>query len=85
MAIRKSRKSTGTRRSSSKSGSVASRLPKPTPAQVEGAKRKFEQGVMKRAEAVREGEALPSGATHEIAGADETGKPALRRKRFSLS
>jgi len=84
MAARKSRKSTGTRRSPAKPGSVAARLPKTTPAQAEAARRKFEQGLMKRAEAVPQGETLPPGATHEIVG-DAAGKPVLKRKRFSMS
>lgn len=78
------KKSASKRRSPSQAGSVAARLPKPTPAQVDAAKRKFEQGVLERGEAVREGEPLTPGATHEIAGTDAAGKPILRRKRFSL-
>ena len=57
------------------------------PASAEGvaaAKRKFEEGVLKRGEAVPAGAALPPGATHEIVGKDAAGKPVLRRKRFSL-
>lgn len=83
MAARK-RKPASKRRSPPTPGSVASRLAKPTPAQVEAAREKFEQGVLKRGEAVREGEPLTPGATHEIAGTDAAGKPILKRKRFSL-
>ena len=64
---------------------VASRLRVPAAAKVEAAKRKFEDGLVKRGEAAPAGSPLPPGATHEIVGTDATGKPILKRKRFSLS
>ena len=64
---------------------VASRLRQPTPAKVEAAQRKFEEGLVQRGEAAPAGSALPPGATHEIVGKDEAGKPRIKRKRFSLS
>ena len=82
------RKPTGTsrkRRPAPKARGVASRLPKPTAAQAEAARRKFEDGVVKRGEAVPEGEPLTRGATHSIVGTDAQGRPILKRKRFSLS
>ena len=66
-----------------KAQGVASRLPKATAA--DAAKRKFEDGVVKRGEAVAEGEPLTRGATHAIVGTDAQGRPILKRKRFSLS
>lgn len=63
--------------------SAASRLAKSTPERVEAAKRKFEQGVLARGEAVPEGEPLTRGATHAVVGKDAAGKPVLKRKRFS--
>lgn len=72
------------RRPASKTPGVAARLPKPSSAQVESARRKFEQGLAKRGEAVPEGEPLTPGATHTV-GTDAQGKPVFKRKRFSLS
>jgi hypothetical protein len=66
------------------SPSVASQLPRVSAAEVAAAKRKFEQGVLTRGEAVPAGKALPSGATHEIVGKAKDGSPILKRKRFSL-
>ena len=63
---------------------VASRLPATTPEKVEAAKRKFEEGVLARGEAVPAGKPLPPGATHEIIGTDANGRPILKRKRYSL-
>jgi hypothetical protein len=68
-----------------KARGVASRLRAPTAAKVEAARRKFEEGLVKRGEAVPAGAPLPAGATHEIVGTDAAGKPVLKRKRFSLS
>ena len=68
-----------------KAQGVASRLPKATAAEARAAKRKFEDGVVKRGEAVAEGEPLTRGATHAIVGTDAQGRPILKRKRFSLS
>jgi hypothetical protein len=45
----------------------------------------FERGVIERGEAAvadKEGR-LPPGVTHEIVGHDETGRPILKRRRFS--
>jgi hypothetical protein len=55
-----------------------------TPDKAEAAKRKFEQGILARKEAVPAGQPLPPGATHEIVGTDAQGRPILKRKRFSL-
>ena len=73
-----------TRKKASSKG-VATRLGPPAAGKVAAAKRKFEEGLVKRGEAVPAGSALPSGATHEIVGTDAAGKPVLKRKRFSLS
>ena len=85
MPARKTRAVSRKRRPAPKSQGVASRLPKATAAQAEAAKRKFEDGVVKRGEAVPAGEPLARGATHEIVGTDSQGRPILKRKRFSLS
>jgi hypothetical protein len=47
------------------------------------AKKKFEQGILARGEAVPAGKPLPPGATHEIVGTAPDGSPVLKRKRFS--
>ena len=73
------------RRPAAKARGAATRLAKSTPAQAEAARRKFEDGVVKRGEAVAEGEPLTRGATHAIVGTDAQGRPILKRKRFSLS
>ena len=44
----------------------------------------FTETTIIRGEAVESGKALPSGATHEIAGHDASGQPILKRKRFSI-
>jgi len=72
-------------RKKAKAKGVASRLRAPSAARVQAAKRKFEEGLVERGEAVPAGTALPSRATHEIVGTDAAGKPILKRKRFSLS
>lgn len=64
--------------------SVASQLPPMTAAKVTAAKKKFEQGVLTRGEAVPAGKPLPPGATHEIVGKTADGSPILKRNRFSL-
>lgn len=48
----------------------------------EAAKKQFEKDVVKRGEAVKAGQPLPPGATHEIVD-DGKGKQKLRRRRFS--
>ena len=85
MPARKPARASRKRRPAAKAPGVASRLPKATAAQADEARRKFEDGVVKRGEAVPEGEPLPPGATHAIAGTDAQGRPILRRKRFSVS
>jgi hypothetical protein len=65
--------------------SVASMLPPTTAAQAGAAKRKFEQGLVARGEAVPDGQPLPPGATHVIVGKGADGAPILKRKRFSAS
>jgi len=65
--------------------SVASLLPPTTASQVDAAKRKFEQGLVARGEAVQDGQPLPPGATHVIVGKGADGAPILKRKRFSAS
>jgi hypothetical protein len=82
---RKPRTRSTQRRSPPGSGSVAAKLPKLTDAQVKAAKEKFEEGLVKRGEAVQTGEPLTRGATHEIVGTDAAGKRVLKRRRFSLS
>lgn len=76
------RKSSAAKRRPPKAG-VAARLPKPTEAQAEAAREKFERGLLERGEAVPEGQPLPPGATHAIVGHDSKGKPIIKRKRFS--
>lgn len=49
------------------------------------AKEAFERGLVERGEAApadAQGR-LPPGATHEIVGHDESGRPILKRRRFS--
>ena len=64
---------------------VASQLPRVSAAKSAAAKKKFEQGILARDEAVRAGKPLPAGATHEIVGKTREGSPILKRKRFSLT
>ena len=49
------------------------------------AKEAFERGVLERGEAAPADERgkLPPGVTHEIIGYDATGRPILKRRRFS--
>ena len=49
------------------------------------AKEAFERGVLERGEAAPADERgkLPPGVTHEIIGHDATGRPILKRRRFS--
>jgi len=65
--------------------SVAAQLPPVTAAQKSAARKKFEQGVVTRGEAVPAGQPLTRGATHEIVGKRADGTPILKRKRFSLT
>ena len=44
----------------------------------------FTETTIIRGDAVEPGDALPSGATHEIAGQDDCGQPIIKRKRFSI-
>jgi hypothetical protein len=65
--------------------SVASQLPRVSVAKTAAAKKKFEQGILARGEAVQAGKPLPPGATHEIVGKTSDGSPILKRKRFSMT
>ncbi len=49
------------------------------------AREAFERGLIERGEAAVADEKgrLPPGATHEIVGHDATGRPILKRRRFS--
>lgn len=49
------------------------------------AKEAFEHGIIERGEAALADEdgKLPPGVTHEIIGYDATGRPILKRRRFS--
>jgi hypothetical protein len=49
------------------------------------AKEAFERGIIERGEAAPADEKgkLPPGVTHEIIGYDATGRPILKRRRFS--
>jgi hypothetical protein len=51
------------------------------------AREAYEQGLIERGEAAvadADGK-LPPGATHEIVGKDATGRPILKRRRFSAA
>jgi hypothetical protein len=52
---------------------------------AEEARRRFEEDLEVRREAVPAGEELPPGATHEIVEEDGDGEPTVRRRRFSAS
>jgi hypothetical protein len=47
----------------------------------------FQRGVIERGEAAEADDKgrLPPGATHEIIGHDDDGRPILKRRRFSLT
>jgi hypothetical protein len=49
------------------------------------AREAFERGIVERGEAAAADEKgrLPPGVTHEIIGYDTTGRPILKRRRFS--
>jgi hypothetical protein len=64
---------------------VASQLLPPSATETAAAKKKFEQGIITRGEAVPAGDPLPAGATHEIVGTARDGSPILKRKRFSMT
>jgi hypothetical protein len=51
----------------------------------EKAQEAFERGIIERGEAAVADEKgrLPPGVTHEIVGHDKTGRPILKRRRFS--
>jgi hypothetical protein len=68
-----------------KAKTVASQLPRVSAAEIAASKKKFEQGILARGEAVQAGEPLPAGATHEIVGKARDGSPILKRKRFSMT
>jgi hypothetical protein len=62
--------------------------PEPPSAEAERArkaKEAFERGIIERGEAAPADEKgrLPPGVTHEIIGYDATGRPILKRRRFS--
>jgi hypothetical protein len=46
----------------------------------------YEKGILERGEAAKADEhgRLPPGVTHEIIGYDQTGRPILKRRRFSI-
>jgi hypothetical protein len=52
---------------------------------AEEARRRFEEDLEVRGEAVPAGEELPPGATHEIVEEDGDGEPTVRRRRYSAS
>jgi hypothetical protein len=49
------------------------------------AREAYERGIIERGEAAPADDKgrLPPGVTHEIIGYDETGRPILKRRRFS--
>ena len=64
---------------------------KPTPAETEEERRRkaqeaLERGIIERGEAAVADEKgrLPPGVTHEIVGHDASGRPILKRRRFSI-
>jgi len=65
-------------------GSVASRLPQLSEAEIAAAKESFERGILSRGEAVEKGAPLRPGTTHEIIPGKPGGPSALKRKRFSI-
>jgi hypothetical protein len=64
---------------------VASQLARAGAIDNAAAKRKFEQGILARGEAVRAGKPLPPRATHEIVEETPDGSLVLKRKRFSMT
>jgi len=67
------------------SKTAASRLARAGAVDSAAAKRKFEQGILARGEAVRAGKPLPPGATHAIVEETPDGSLVLKRKRFSMT
>jgi hypothetical protein len=67
------------------SGKNAPELPSGEAERMRQAKEAFERGIIERGEAAPADEKgrLPPGATHEITGYDATGRPILKRRRFS--
>jgi hypothetical protein len=56
----------------------------PTPERL--AEQQYVDGLIARGEAAKAVDGkLPPGATHEIVGEDENGRPIVRRRRFSIS
>ena len=55
------------------------------PTDDEKSRRRFEEDLEIRGEAVPDDEELPPGATHEIVDEDGDGERTVRRRRFSAS
>jgi hypothetical protein len=64
--------------------SAASQLPKATQQQKDAARKKHDEGVLERNEAVEVGKPMTPGTTHQIVGHRFDGSPILKRNRFSL-
>jgi hypothetical protein len=66
-------------------GKNAPELPSAEAERQRKAEEAFERGVIERGEAAPADEKgrLPPGVTHEIIGYDATGRPILKRRRFS--
>jgi hypothetical protein len=75
----------GSRATPARVATIASQLPPVSAAETAAAKKKFEQGILARGEAMQVGKPLPAGATHEIVGKKRDGSPILKRKRFSMT
>jgi hypothetical protein len=69
-----------------KGATDAPQSPKDEAERLRRAKEAFERGVIERGEAAPADDKgrLPPGATHEIVGYDENGRPILKRRRFSM-
>jgi hypothetical protein len=64
--------------------SAASQLPQATQQQKDAARKKHDEGVLERNEAVEVGKPMTPGTTHQIIGYRPDGSPILKRTRFSL-
>ena len=73
-----------TRPTKTAAGAKAAKEAAPRPVRRSSAEIHFTETTIIRGEAVQPGDALPSGATHEIVGHDASGQPILKRKRFSI-